>query len=133
MPMSASLRAISEPWSGRSMRRAMSASRRSRFCTALEATISIAISGSMRWNSATSGGSSQVATTWLAAMRTVPRVASRPRVTLRASASAAACIRRAAGSTSSPAAVARTPRPVRSNSATPSCASSSDRWREIVG
>lgn len=68
-----------EACSGRTMRTAMSASRRSRWVSWLDATSSTVMSGSARCSAASTGGSSQQAGTTLVVTRTVPRVVSRVR------------------------------------------------------
>ena len=107
------------------MRTAMSASRRSRLLSWFEATSSIAMPGCSACKVAISGGNSQVAATSLVVMRTVPLSALLARARPCESASAPASIWRAASAIASAATVGVTPRPVRSNSGAPSCASSS--------
>src|SRR5436190_1246093 len=115
------------------MRTAMSASRRSRLVSSFEATSSISISGCWPARRASTAGSSQVAATWLVVMRTTPPVAERAVARPRPTASAASSMRRAASTMASAAPVGTTPRPVRSNSGAPSCASSSATCRLSVG
>ena len=120
-------------WSGRTMRSAMSASRRSRLVTWLLATSSTCTSGSAWRMRASTGGSSTQATGWLAVMRTVPVTPSSAPDTLRASWWAPISMARADSASRSAVAVGSKPRPVRSNSTTPSCDSSSAMWRPMVG
>ena len=115
------------------MRTAMSASRRSRLVTSLLATSSTCTAGSSSRICASTGGSRCTATGWLALMRTVPAATASAPETPRASALAAASMARAASASCSAIAVGSRPRPVRSNSAVPSCDSSSAMWRPIVG
>src|SRR3990167_5297504 len=126
-------RATRLDWSGCTMRRAMSASRRSRLLTSLLATSSTWMSGSCWRMRSSSGGSSRQATGWLALMRTVPLAPACAPETPRASACAPASMACADSASRSAVAVGCKPRPVRSNSTVPSCASSSAMWRPMVG
>ena len=116
------------------MRTAMSASRRSRLVSSFEATSSISISGcgalQARQHRRQQPGRRDLAGR---DADDAARRRARRRQAARRRASAASSMRRAASTMASAAPVGTTPRPVRSNSGAPSCASSSATWRLSVG
>jgi hypothetical protein len=118
---------------GRTMRTAISASRRARSSVRLVSASSMAMPGCSAWNAARIGGSTSQPMTWLAVTRTTPRSALASPEAVRANAAAAAAIASACGASASAAEVGVRPRGERVNKADPSAASRASMWRPTVG